>query len=128
MFRFLLILGIMGAFGYFGYSIVIGNRSSNPTSAIGAANAFVQASVYNNPAWIERISERAAAAQAKAVGGRVRTLIAGNTTLTWQPRLATTGQTALGAVIPGQRMALVVEVNRHGADYKVAAVGLVAAQ
>ncbi|MCE5228738.1 hypothetical protein LLG95_03975 [bacterium] len=122
MVRFLVILVVVGVFGYLGYSIVI-NAPSDRTVQ-GIAQLYVRATIDNDKSRIEMICEPGVSGYALGVAGQLRPLLGGNPSLNWQSRQPRIGQRAISAPISGRGRTLVVEVNKHGRSYRIAAVGL----
>ncbi|MEN6625108.1 MAG: hypothetical protein ABFD69_02650 [Candidatus Sumerlaeia bacterium] len=124
MVRFLLILGIMGVFGYFGYTIVEMQRAPRPTSPVGAARIFVRAAMKNDQAGMNWICERGVAARSVVAAQEIRNLVRSESDLRWQYTKAFTGQRAISAVVADSGRLIVIEVNQHGEEFRIAAVSM----
>lgn len=127
MIRFLAIIAIIGAFCYFGYTILFAPQTATDHSQQGVAMMFISAAMANDKAKIESICEPSAAANAVNVGNELRPLLADNSGLSWQKvRPASGGEDAIQAQISGKGRILIVEVNKHGESWKIQSVGLAA--
>ncbi len=98
---------------------------SKPTTPIGAVKVFVNATLSEDMATIQKLSEPGAADQVARVSKELKPLIDTSTVLQWQNMNPTSGQHAVSAQIPGKGQMLVVELNKSGEEWRICQIGMV---